>query len=373
MLPLRILQVCWPSLIGGVERNLIEYADAFQRRGNYVVTTSIEGEGPLSEAFKKRNLPFIALGMTRPLRISRFLLLIKIIIEQKFDVIHIYGFKAQLLTTYFAKFLRIPVVIVGLRSTGDWRKQYNRIIEIPTYPFINGWIAVSNEVKEAFIKREKFPPSKIKVVHNGINTQLFCPVSPEQYQSLRNQKKIPDDIFLIGYVANLKEDKGHDVLIDALALLKKRFSRFKVLLVGIDYLKGEIQKYARERNLTKEIEFMGYIEEVRPILSMLDLFVIPSLIEGLPMSLLEAMAVGIPVIATPVGGIPEVIVNEKNGILVPIKDPERLSNKILELMQNKKLRADLALNALQTIKEKFSLDSKITEILKFYTSFLRKT
>src|SRR5271157_514395 len=172
---LKILLLNFTSGIGGTERNLIEFAKLFKKMGHTVLTCTLEGEGNLSREFAKRNLPFVAIGMTSPAKLFKFFKFLRLISQNRFDVVYVFGFKAQVISAGFLKLLGTKVIVSGLQGTDDWRQFYHVIIERVSYPFISGWIAVSNQVKLAFMRRERIPANKIIVIPNAINTEIYSP------------------------------------------------------------------------------------------------------------------------------------------------------------------------------------------------------
>jgi len=369
---LKILLLNFTSGIGGTERNLIEFAKLFKKMGHTVLTCTLEGEGNLSREFAKRNLPFVAIGMTSPAKLFKFFKFLRLISQNRFDVVYVFGFKAQVISAGFLKLLGTKVIVSGLQGTDDWRQFYHVIIERVSYPFISGWIAVSNQVKLAFMRRERIPANKIIVIPNAINTEIYSPDRLVNRINVRGEFNLNSTIFVVGYVSNIKPRKGHDDLLKAIAIVKKFHKDIKVFLVGEDRSGGAILNQIKKLNLEDQIILTGFISDIPRIMSLFDLFVIPSLEEGMPLSMLEAMAFKIPVIATPVGGIPEVIKDGVNGVLVPPKQPKILAEKIIELINNSELCESLAKQGLRTIETEFSLKSRIKETLDYFNELLKK-
>jgi len=371
---LRILQLNYSSsAIGGTERNLIEYADQFTKLGHYVLTCSLhKKQGDLADELIRRNLPFLSLGFSFPWKLHRLLDLVKLVHQNHFDVINIYGFKITVLTTLLLKLSGSHVIVSGLDGTDDWRRPYHVALESFAYPFIGGWIAVSNNVKEVFMKRERIVGEKIKVIHCAVNTNILSPRLKEKSAEIRARLKISPDIFIIGNTSVIKPFKGHVDILKALRMLKDKNVRFKCIFVGKDHLHGKIQAIATKLGLKDDIIFTGFVENLYDIVPVFDLYVSASLVEGLSVAMLEAMALGLPIIVTPVGGTLEVVNDGENGLITRVKKPTILFEKIFELVNNPVKRKMLGDNASKKIRKEFSLETKVQEKLNYFYSLLKK-
>ncbi len=196
------------------------------------------------------------------------------------------------------------------------------------------------------------------MIHNGIDTNVFRKKS----STLRN-KLMLDDSVVITFVGRLIYAKGVHDLISVFLDLERESSNLRLLIVSDGPNRQELERLAEASCNKKNILFLGWRtrEEIVEILSITDIFVNPSYSEGLPTSVLEAAAVGLPIVATDVGGTNEIIENYKTGLLVPPGDIKLLKEKIFELINDKKLRTDLARNAHTVIKEEFDYDIIVTK------------
>jgi glycosyltransferase involved in cell wall biosynthesis len=180
-------------------------------------------------------------------------------------------------------------------------------------------------------------------------------------------------------VANVNYDKGQDVLIHALGKLKKHDKRFSCVFVGSyeyrigtknhEYY-GHLLQLKDRYDLHKSIRFAGFVEDVRPYLAASDIFILPSRTEGLPIALLEAMATGLPVIATHVGGIPEVVVDGETGILLPPDDPDRLAESIIHLVENRGLQRQYGESGFRRVNSRFDVRLEAERYHKIYQTLV---
>jgi len=174
----------------------------------------------------------------------------------------------------------------------------------------------------------------------------------------------------VGIIARLVNQKGHKYLIDAFHRARQKNSRIFLLIVGDGELKNELRRQAKERGLEGEALFTGFREDTEKILSIIDIFVHPSLWEGFGLSILEAMSTGKAVIATKLSAIPELVIDGETGVLVPSKETELLSKKILELSENTELRSRFGNNGRERWKKMFSVDKMIRETENYYDELL---
>lgn len=238
---------------------------------------------------------------------------------------------------------------------------YSKISSLCSSIIVNAAI-----IKKQLITNREFSPKKTIVIHNCINqNELNLDNKPlMQGICLNNNKKI------IGYIGRIEKSKGIYNLLEAFAIVLKDNKNVKLIVVGV----GEISKAkrcAQDLKIQDDVSFTGFYDgNIFHILNVFDIFVFPSHWEGLPYSILEAMAMGKIIIATDVGGIPEVIIEEKTGILVKPKNSIKLSEKIIEVLNFPDKYLYMGNNARTEIKEKFSNSKFATEINKIISELL---
>jgi glycosyltransferase involved in cell wall biosynthesis len=214
--------------------------------------------------------------------------------------------------------------------------------------------------------------SRISVIQNAIQ----CTHGEKQIGDHRTEKRsflsIDKNMFVIGYVGRLSEEKGVNYLIEAASILKQLAATFKIIILGDGPKKIELEYLTKSKGLDNEIIFAGFQDDIDKWLTAIDVFVLPSLTEGTPMALLEAMSMGIPVIASAVGGVPGIVKNRVNGFLIDPGDYSGLCDKITLLKNNPALREKMASEAVKTIKERFDVNAWCGKIESEYESLLQK-
>jgi glycosyltransferase involved in cell wall biosynthesis len=221
-------------------------------------------------------------------------------------------------------------------------------------------VAVSHDTKRAY-ERQGYP-QRIEVVHNGVD-------APPAHAngSLRAELGIPEGAPLVGEVARLCDVKGQRELIAALAQVPDA----RLVLVGEDLEQGGAFRAGLERDAERagvrdRVVFAGYRPDARALLGELDVFALPSWTEGLPLGVLEAMASARPVVATPVGGTPELVTDGETGLLVPPRDPDALAAALRRLLADADLRRRLGEAGERRAREEFSLDAMCSRVLAIY-------
>ncbi len=281
------------------------------------------------------------------------------------DVVLTYHFSSDIWGTAFAWLARVPVIVSSRRDIGFWRNKTH----VVAYKMINRCvtkiIAVSGAVKDMVVREEGVAPSRVVVVHNGV--ELCNPEVGSPKAEVRKTLNIAEEDYLIGCVANFtSKTKGHEVLIEAIDKIvhgpQSMVHGLKVILVGDGPLRPRINLQVAGHRLEGNILFAGKRSDVQEMLQACDMCVLPSLTEGMSNALLEYMAAGKPVVATAVGGNPEVIRDRENGLLVPADDAQALAQAMLEIMKDQALAQRLGAAARKTVEERFDIMKQIEEL-----------
>jgi glycosyltransferase involved in cell wall biosynthesis len=232
-------------------------------------------------------------------------------------------------------------------------------------------IAVSGVVKEFTIDFFPFfPKGRIQVVHNGI--EVHPPPAEEVRRSTRAEFGVAEDAVLLGFVGRLTEQKGLTYLLDAMKEILPDYPTTKILLIGEGELREELAAKAERLSVLHAVIFGGTRRDIARILSAFDIFVLPSLWEGLPISLLEAMAMELPVVATDAGGVKEVIDSGKVGVLLQPKDVAGLVKSLSHLIADGAARRSMGIAARQKIIEGFSAQAMLAKTEQIYREILAR-
>lgn len=257
--------------------------------------------------------------------------------------------------------VHIHDVWVLLRST-TWRRKLRRAVYgVLMRGSRARFIACAESVKSDFARGLHFQPSRIEVIQNGLESSW-----------LRHEPgRAPStDRFDIGYAARLQSGKGQHVLIEAFAKVAKAIPHARLLLAGEGSQREAYRESARSLGIQDRVVFLGRVREMQPFYDGLDVYACPSFSEGLPMSILEAMARGLPVVATQVGGIPEIMADGVNGILVPPGNPDAMAEALIALASDPERRGALGRAAQARIREHFLADRVIEKLHHYYERIL---
>ena len=243
-----------------------------------------------------------------------------------------------------------------------WRRRaFRRIV----YELADKVLAVSHQLKQVHAARTGFPARRISVIHNGVDDQRFSP-RPGVRAAARQELGISKNEFCIGCVGSLYPVKDHMTLLRAVDAASGRGKQWRVVLIGEGPERANLEVFLAGRPWKDQVTFAGLSNQVPNLLNALDLYVLPSVFEGISNSLLEAMATGLPVIASDVGGNPEVVHNGESGLLFPVGDDRALTQALELLFGDAGLRFRLAAEGRARVQQHFSLKSMVREYEQMY-------
>lgn len=256
-----------------------------------------------------------------------------------------------------AKLARIPVIIHAERGTIEDKKR-NIIFQRFLWALAKQVLSVSAAHRKKVTDITGFPQGQIKAIVNGVDTELFFP-KPEVKNEVRVSLGLKKGHICIGTVGSLRSVKNQILLINACKTILSGFSHVEVLIVGEGPLKNQLTQKVSTLGFSKRIHFLGTRTNIPEILNALDIFVLPSLSEGMPNAVLEAMACGVPVIATAVGGVPEIIEKPEDGIVINSQDERALIDALTYLLENKEDRLEMGMRGRLRVLKHFSLKKMV--------------
>lgn len=230
---------------------------------------------------------------------------------------------------------------MGSTRRGDPREKLYRL----SVPLTRLAVMVSEGVREQFVTKGIVPKRKARVVLNGIATNCAQHANPVQRAAARRILAVGDNEFVVGCVGRLVELKNHAVAIRATAHMASLLPSVRLVVIGSGPLQADLEALARELGIEGRISLLGERSDTRDLLPGLDAFLMPSLTEGHSIALLEAAAAGLPIVATNVGGNPEIVEHERSGLLVPTNDHTSIARALLRLQGNRSFAAQLGSDA----------------------------
>jgi glycosyltransferase involved in cell wall biosynthesis len=368
---IHVMQVTFGMGIGGMERvimDLCRYVDPDRYRFSIVC---ISVRGLLADQMQAEGVPIIYCEKQSRLRkYLRSLDLAGIFRRSDVDIIHTHHTPAFVHSTIGAHLAGRPIII-----NTDHCKNYNTEkkhwmwLERGASWLIDEIVAVSNHTRDELIQYEKIAPEKISVIYNGINIKKTRTTSAGD---IRKEFGIDNAQPIVGTVARLEDQKGLDLLLDSVPYVIAQLPTVKFLIVGGGKKEQELKSQAHRLGIEKNVIFTGWRSDAVDLLEAFDIFVSTSNFEGMPMVLLEAMALSKPVVATAVGGIPEVVEDGHTGNIIAERNPELVANTLTRLLSDTPLRERMGQAAHQSYNEKFSAEKMASNYEKLYRKFLVK-
>jgi glycosyltransferase involved in cell wall biosynthesis len=366
---LRVLHVLGASRIGGTEMSVLRLLEGMP---DAIVSEVclLSGPGPVSDRLGEIGVFVSHLPMTGAIDIARACARFTVLLRRgRFDIVHGYGLRANLLARLCARAAGVPCVVGGLRSLhpSDGKRRLDLWLDRLTFRLSAGYVSNSHAAIERLVSCG-FPRSRFWLIRSGIELDLPRRVSAIGREVLRKKHDLPMDQVVLVSTANLRPEKDHVTLLQAFACLVERGILALLVLVGDGSRRSELESLARTLEVVDRVRFLGSVsnEHVFELSAVADIGVLSSHIEGLPMSLIEAMAVGLPVVATDVGGVSEVVDDGVTGLLVPPGDVEVLAGALERLIVDPETRRVMAAAARRQVEERFSLSRTVHEHERLY-------
>lgn len=365
-----------PTLtIGGAENQLHKLVEGLDKSKYKITVCCTTMGGAFIDRFETIDCKPIILGKKHKLDFSVLIRLIDIIKKRKIDMVHTWMFTANMWGRLAAIICNTKVIISSERTTSTCKSTIQKLINRVLTLFTDIILANSQGVKNSLIAIERIPPSKIKVIYNGIDLPLFHGLSN---MAIKHKYDINENTIVIGNVCRFDMAKDLDTFVEMAYLLVKKYEDLRFLIIGGAYLSKEVpylEHIIRRINvleLSDKIAITGFVENVPEFLSVINIFVQTSTREGLPNALMEAMAMGKAVVATAVGGTSELINDGINGYLVSPKDVNAMCNKVRILINNPVLRSRFGEAAQMTIQQNFSLQTMVEKTQLLYEELYEK-
>lgn len=287
-------------------------------------------------------------------QLARFLQVRRFLRERSPDLVHAYFFWPILIGRLLRLRGLIPRLVENREDEGFNWGWHEYLWLKATRKAPDRVICVSEAVRRVAVRREGLDPGRTVVVHNGIAPRPRTP--PDRVASLREELSIPPDAPVVGLVANLNRSvKGVDRFIEAMPLILDEVPDARFVVIGRGSGLASLRRQARREGLEGRAIFPGYREDVDAFYDMMDVSVLTSLTEGLSITLLESMDHGLPVVATRVGGNPEVVVDGVTGHLVPPDRPDRFADRVVRLLRDSELRERMGKAGRARVREAFGL------------------
>jgi glycosyltransferase involved in cell wall biosynthesis len=370
-----ILLLCAQAATGGAQRVMLLQADWFHKRGYPVTAAFLYDKENLIPTWRSQyKFPIYDLGFARPTAslllqgiyfVRGLVRLFRLMLAGRFTAVETFALHANLVGLPMAWLAGIPNRIASHRGKIE---AVSPVLEGINAAIVNSWLAkclvvVSDRAREDAIAEGVRPGRTVKIA-NGVTRPH---VRAEDSGRLRNELKLSVDDPVLLSVGRLRHQKGHEVLLRALPDVLREFSRAQLLIAGDGVLRQDLEAQAAAAGVSSNVKFLGMRKDVPVLLSLADVFVFPSRFEGMPNAVLEAMSMGLPVIATSVQGVDELIQDEGNGLLVAMDDSVALSQAILCLLRDPDTRQRLG----DAARARIESDYTVERMCRQYEQLLR--
>jgi glycosyltransferase involved in cell wall biosynthesis len=282
----------------------------------------------------------------------------RLVQREQYDIVHFHTKRAHALALWLGRGSRAKTVVTRRMDYPMKRSWYNRYLYNRK---TDGVVAISRRIAEILVEGGVHE-DRVRVIHSGVDPDLFGSFSFPGWDGRT---------LTVGTVAVLVKRKGHRFLLEAAAIIKQRGFKLRYQFAGDGPEKKELEKLVAQLGLEEEVSFSGFLPDVAAFLANVDIFVLPSLYEGLGVAVLEAMAAGKPIVTSRVGGIPELIRDRECGLLVPAGRAESLADAICLLLSQESLAERMGRRAWQKVREEFTLEEMGNKNETFYYELLQ--
>jgi glycosyltransferase involved in cell wall biosynthesis len=385
MKKLKILLLITQMEAAGAQKAVLILARGLQRRGHVVTVVTMYDKRDYVSLFRQKyGVEIIDLEMKAPRHASLpqevmyvirgLARLWRLMRKRQFDVVQTFSHYSNIIGPVVAYLAGVRVRVssqrMSLKGRSTWLLWLDRWIANSF--LVEKMVSVSEGTRRFCIEVQGIKPEKLITIHNSIDLNRFSPTAIDEtsIQHLRSSLGLSVHSRVVITVARLHPQKGHRFLIEAIPAVMEEFPDTHFLFVGEGELQQDLLNHVKQLELESHVHFLGARQDIPELLALSDLFVLPSLWEGLPNAVLEAMAMGTPVIATAVDGCPEVIHNGKTGLLVPPGDSDALSQAICSLLGNAELRQALACAAQHWVVENCSEEKNISAFEQLYAQLV---
>jgi glycosyltransferase involved in cell wall biosynthesis len=381
-MPVRILHIHTLPVISGSGLNTYLTMRGMDRTA-YEVELACAPGGKLIELIRGQGMKVrLFKNLVQPLNPLKDLLglidLTRFLKRKRYHIVHTHNSKAGFIGRLAAKWAGVPIIVHTVHGFAfhdrepAWRQILFRNLERLASRWCDKMVFISQPLIDWALRDRIARREKILKIYSGIELDQFKPVPEEEKKALKKAWGIREEAPVVGMVSKLWEGKGHATLLQAFEGLKQEIPEAVLVIVGEGYLREKLADLVVRLGLKGSVLFTGFQMDVRRIIATFDVAVLPSFFEGMGRVLLEAMAMGKPVVASSVGGIPDLVQNGKNGLLVTPGSVSELKSGLLTLIRDKNLAEEMGKEGRKRISEEFSASRMAQSIEKLYRELLQR-
>jgi glycosyltransferase involved in cell wall biosynthesis len=365
---IKILQLTRNLGIGGLEKVVYDLCKGIDKTQFQISVCCLHFKGEFGEALEKMGIRVHTLPTSTQVDYFSFLKVARVIRSLKPDILHTHNSHAFIDGTLAALISGRPKVVNTDHARNYPDKKRILIAERICAKLADKIVAVSDHTRNELAEYSRIPKTKIEIIFNGIDSSKYAIRIDKDAK--RSELGIGRVFPVIGLGVRLTDQKGISYLLDAMPKLIQRFPKIILLIAGKGALDQELRSRSDNLGLSEHVRFLGARLDWNELLSLIDVYVLPSVWEGLPLALLEAMAAKKAIVATDVGGVPSVIRHNENGLLVPPRDSDSLANAIARIVENRNMAAKLSENAQNTFFNGFTVEKMVKSYEQLYYQML---
>jgi glycosyltransferase involved in cell wall biosynthesis len=362
---INLMQIVDDLNYGGMQRVAMNLCLKVDHSKFKLMVCCLEELGPNAEELRENGVPLFLVKKSAGIDYFLPFRLRKLFLKERVNIIHTHNVNPFFYGVIAAQLTGGIKAVQTDHSRGFFPVSKKEMLsERVLARFTNKVIAVSEGVKADLVKYEHIDHKKIEVIYNGIDPSKYN-VEVDLVKK-RGELGIGKNAKVIGVGVRLSEQKGICYLIEAVGLIVKSYPDIKLLIIGDGELRIELQRMSEQLGLTDKVIFTGFRPDIPELLKVIDIYALPSLWEGHPLVLLEAMAAGKPIVATEISGNRETVAHGHTGLLVPSKDVPKLADALCRLLADETLRHDMGLNGHKRFQERFTIDQAICKYQELY-------
>jgi len=354
------------KVIGGAEIYAYQITLELKRRGWDIRLITMVDDHKLSSQLQQNGVPVLSLSAKSKTDLGVWIRLEEIWKRKKPDILHTHLYHAGIIGRLVGRRVGIPLILCHQGGPENSRPLTRTILDYLTSPLVYRYIVPCDAVKSILHRRERIPVKKIDCIPNGIQ-----PPSDRYLKSTESWMIFSRPIRLIT-VGRLVPEKAQSVMIDVVNLLAMRNVATSLTILGEGPLRATLESQINQSNLAASVFLPGHQNNPYAWLQQSDIFVLTSLWESLSLAVMEAMAIGLPVVATATGGTPELITHLQNGYLIPPNSPEALADAIEFLVHHPEVARQMGKNARKHISEKYTIPKIVDQLERYYWKILEE-
>lgn len=358
--------------MGGKEKLLYEFIARADRSRFRIAVCCLKPGGYFKQKIAALGIPFHDDLLRHRFDALAFRELERVIRSEKTEIVETFAHPNTVIFSFLAR-LRALVdrVVVSYHAVGtDARGPVVRPYLRPILRRMDAHIAVAEVQKRQLVEREGLPEENVRVIYNGVDTRAFRPPGAGERAAVRRTFGLSEADVVLMSVGSLKPVKGIDLLLRSVAPVMRTHAQAELVVVGDGPDRGALQLLARELDIADRVQFVGLRADVDALLRAADALVLSSRSEALPTVLLEAMATGLPIVATNVGGVPEIVNAERSGLLVAPEDAAALASALARVVADEALRRTMGTRGREIVESRFRIESMCEKRMALFEELL---